>query len=110
MTTCDECGAKYESERVFCGKCRCRLGVRCGYCGFINSLDDTYCGGCSTDLQSGQFQAEQTGAEETKKEKRAFYDDLMDDAHHDRSFTAQIAETLNQAEIKELFKKEDPRK
>ena len=107
MTRCPKCGAEFPHVRQFCGKCAARMGVRCGFCGFLNTTQDTYCGGCSADLASAQPPGAQSDADMEQERPRLHYDALLEEAHEDRSFTAQIAETLEQAELRELFHKDD---
>ncbi|MBN1672541.1 MAG: zinc ribbon domain-containing protein [Kiritimatiellae bacterium] len=109
MIECDNCGASYPSERLFCGKCRHPLGIRCPFCGFVNLKDDVYCGGCSADLTNAQAPgAAPAAGTKAAAPQDPFYHELAQEARGDRTFTAQIAETLDQAEIRELFQKEEP--
>jgi len=110
MSQCPRCGTEYGFARQFCGKCRSRMGTRCLFCGFINLQTDQYCGGCSADLREMSMPAGPAAEAEpdaAAREGDLPYDELLSEAHEDQKFTAQIAETLDQDEIRQLFHGDD---
>jgi len=105
MIECSKCGAKYPTERLFCGKCKERLGVRCSVCGFINLLDDIFCGICRSELnaQTNIFVGHES--EEPISPVTSLYEEIRIAAEEDESF-AFVDEKISQEEIEELFRED----
>jgi hypothetical protein len=106
MIECHKCGAKYPTERLFCGKCKEPLGVRCPVCGFINLLDDLFCGICLTELKA---QAEVSSSRESKEFASLpipYYEEIQTDGGEDEDFIS-ADNKLSQEEIKNIFQKDE---
>jgi len=102
MIECHECGAKYPTERLFCGKCKEPLGIRCPVCGFINLLDDIFCGICLTEINAqAEILAGQKSEEPTPPE-RTLYEEIRIGAEEDKAFVA-ADDKISQEEIAEIF-------
>jgi hypothetical protein len=104
MIECSKCGAKYPTERLFCGKCKERLGVRCAVCGFINLIDDLYCGICLIEL-SAQIQVRtdiEPRPEELVSAGSPLYNELLRGIEDDEAF-AVTDEKIQQDEIDKIF-------
>src|SRR5262245_50083310 len=43
---CPKCDSDNREGRKFCARCGAALGWMCADCGFANSPDEDYCGGC----------------------------------------------------------------
>ncbi len=112
MIECSKCGAKYPTERMFCGKCKERLGVRCPICGFINLLDDLFCGICLTELSAQIELNAQMGipagqkSEEPVSSESPLYEEIRVGAEEDESF-AVADEKIAQEEINEIFQEDE---
>jgi hypothetical protein len=48
---CLNCSTENPESRKFCSECGSLIGYFCPKCGFHNSLNDKYCGGCSASLK-----------------------------------------------------------
>ena len=106
MIACEKCGAKYPTERLFCGKCKHRLGIRCPMCGFINLMDDRFCGICLTELRAqGEIPVAIQSTEPVFLEIFT-YDEIQTGALEDEAF-ASIDGKLEQEEIDNFFQDND---
>ena len=106
MIKCNKCSAEYPTERLFCGKCKERLGIRCSVCGFINLLDDLHCGICLTEIKS---QGAVPGSQESAKPVSApesLYAEIQESIQEDETFTG-IKEQVSQREIEDIFQKDE---
>jgi hypothetical protein len=104
MIECPKCGAKYQEQRVFCGKCRFRMGNPCRLCGFDNLMDDHFCGRCGRSLSVSEPDLVQAvGPTGEQGNKALFYDQLLFDAGKDKKSFADASTTLDSAAITQLF-------
>jgi hypothetical protein len=104
MMACSKCGAQRPDGRVFCGKCRNRMGNPCRTCGFDNLMDDQFCGKCGRFLNVSE--PVQPPASDRAKEPSKpflFYDQLLSDAQQDKDFLTQTTKTMEEDAIKKLF-------
>lgn len=101
-----KCGAKYPTERVFCGKCRERLGVRCSICGFINLLDDLYCGICLSELKGQTRAMPDQEPEKAVSNPDSLYEEIRMGVQEDAAL-ASGSGMVSQEEIENLFQKDD---
>jgi hypothetical protein len=114
MIECRKCGAKYPTERLFCGKCKERLGIRCSVCGFINLLDDLFCGICLTELNIqtgisvGQESEESFASLKTGSvfSESLLYNQIQMSAQEDEAFFAEDGGKISQEDIDEIFQEE----
>ena len=106
MIECSQCGAKYPTERLFCGKCKERLGIRCSVCGFINLLDDLFCGICLTELNTQMGISVGSKSEEPVFSESPLYKQILMSAQEDEVFFADDSEKISQEDIDEIFQEE----
>jgi len=120
MIVCGNCGARYPSERLFCGKCKARLGIRCSYCGFVNLINDLFCGICLTDLKSQtappapksqaepqtELHAKQVTSEPSKSKPPSIFEEIQQGAEDDEGST-KTNELVSQDEIEKMFQEDN---
>ena len=102
MIGCKACGAKYPTERLFCGKCKAKLGIRCPVCGFINLLDDMFCGICLTQLGGPIEMTIGPAPGEPAAAPNPFYEEIRRGVQEDQEADG-TDEKLEQGEIDSLF-------
>ncbi len=105
MLECTKCGAKYPTERVFCGKCKERMGIRCQLCGFINLLDDLFCGICLAELKDRAHVPVDRKAEQPSSPINTLYEEILAGAQEDEKF-ANAEGKISQEEIESIFQKD----
>ena len=105
MLECRKCGAKYPTERLFCGKCKERMGVRCQLCGFINLPDDLFCGICLAELKEHAHVSVDQKAEEAQLPVNTLYGEILADVKEDDAF-ANAEGKISQEEIESIFQKD----
>jgi len=106
MVECQKCGAKYPTERLFCGKCRERIGIRCSVCGFINLLGDIFCGICLTELEVGIHVPDSREHMGTNSPSNSLYEEIRMQAEADEAST-KVDSRISQEEIAEIFQKDE---
>ncbi|MBD3181037.1 hypothetical protein GF312_02025 [Candidatus Poribacteria bacterium] len=102
MIECSKCNAKYPTERLFCGKCKEPLGIRCHVCGFINLLDDLYCGICLSNLKEQRSGNYKDNIQQTENVPNNMYDELIKSVNEDEK-TGGFGERLSQDDIDSIF-------
>jgi len=107
MIECSKCGAKYPTERLFCGKCKERLGVRCTVCGFINLLDDLFCGICLSELNTQMGISVGQEAGETFFSESFLYKEILMSAQEDEAFFTDDDRKISQEDIDEIFQRDE---
>ncbi len=105
MLECTKCGAKYPTERLFCGKCKERMGIRCQLCGFINLLDDLFCGICLAELKDRAHVPVDRKAEQPSSPINTLYEEILAGAQEDEKF-ANAEGKISQEEIESIFQKD----
>lgn len=105
MLECRKCGAKYPTERLFCGKCKERMGIRCQLCGFINLPDDLFCGVCLAELKDRAHVPVDQKAEESSSPINPLYEEILTGAQEDEKF-ANAEGKISQEEIESIFQKD----
>jgi hypothetical protein len=105
MLECRECGAKYPTQRLFCGKCKERMGIRCQLCGFINLPDDLFCGICLAELKESVHVSTDRKAEEPRSPINTLYEEILTGAQEDEKF-ANSEGKISQEEIESIFQKD----
>jgi hypothetical protein len=106
MIECPKCGAKYPTERLFCGKCREPLGIRCHVCGFINLLDDLFCGICQNDLKAEVIVSVRHEDNLADNTPVGLYQELLAGVGEDKN-TGNFDNKLSQEEIDNIFLKDE---
>jgi hypothetical protein len=106
MIECRKCRAKYSTERLFCGKCKERLGIRCPVCGFINLLDDLFCGICLTELKAQKPVSHSQESEEPVSIPGSLHEEIRVSAEEDEAFVS-AEEKISQEEIDGIFKRDE---
>lgn len=105
MLECRKCGAKYPTERLFCGKCKESMGVRCQLCGFINLPDDLFCGICLAELKEHDHVFVDREAEDPGSPIKSLYEEILAGAQEDEKF-ANAEGKVSQEEIESIFQKD----
>jgi len=104
MIECSQCGAQYQEPRVFCGKCRNRMGNQCRSCNFENLKDDHFCGHCGRRLAPSKPHPQPISAHPSEQHNHFLvFDQLLAEARQDEILYASTTATMDREAIKQLF-------
>ena len=81
------------------------MGIRCPVCGFINLIDDRFCGICLTDLKAEKSIVASPKARLDAPVELSTYQELMDEVQEDKSVTSSEVK-LSQEEIDKIFQED----
>lgn len=100
MSKCGVCGTAYTDARIFCGKCRAVVGLRC-VCGAANAMSDTFCGQCGLNLHE---HAADGADSSVPVATTAAARDILGETRAESAHFARLTKRMHSDDIKTLFR------